>query len=571
MSAPLSDRYTGQVVLLTGATGFLGKVILERMLYEFPAMGQLRVLIRATKDETAAVRLEKLLRLKLFERLQRRHGGVEGFESWAKGVVVAVAGDIEQDYLGMEGGEYEKLKKDLMLVIHCAALVSWDERIDRSINANCLGAQRVMKLTDSNPTLTRFLYVSSAFVNGMRCEKERCLESAFDPGVSIMKELHPSQAPPFSLEAEIQAAAEYASQAEAHAATKASFMPEAKKRAMVGAAMSADEIAEGLRQRSITQDIADWGVERARSHGWFDNYTYSKALAEMILVRDKPTHVDLSIVRPSGITAALLQPMVGWLDAYLLVEPLIHGMGTGMITAFPGDPNGVIDVIPCDMVTSVILAAAVSNDMMEKQGAGGDSNYGDSIADSRVYHVGSGSLQPIRLKEIEQVWREYFHAHPMKKKGSSSPVSVAPIRFYSSAKEFESMNTRSYLTPLQWGLWAIEHLPMWGSIPLLRSGWNQANRLQSLVQKTLRLASLYCTYTLNEWTFDTAKTEKLMGGLHDEDRTSFSFDVKGIDWPHFWTQVHIPFMRKYLLEEEGYEPPTAIAAAGAGTGARSRL
>jgi len=37
--------------------------------------------------------------------------------------------------------------------------------------------------------------------------------------------------------------------------------------------------------------------------------------------------------------------------------------------------------------------------------------------------------------------------------------------------------------------------------------------------------------------------------LEAEDRTSFDFDVKAIDWQHFWTEVHIPFMRRYLLKE----------------------
>ena len=70
-----------------------------------------------------------------------------------------------------------------------------------------------------------------------------------------------------------------------------------------------------------------------------------------------------------------------------------------------------------------------------------------------------------------------------------------------------------------------------------------------MVHQVLRLASLYCTFTLNEWVFDTAKTERLMAGLAEADRASFSFDPKAIEWEHFWTEVHIPFMRRYLLKE----------------------
>ena len=48
----LSDRYKDQVVLLTGATGFLGKVVLERVLWEFgDSVRELRVLIRGDAPE----------------------------------------------------------------------------------------------------------------------------------------------------------------------------------------------------------------------------------------------------------------------------------------------------------------------------------------------------------------------------------------------------------------------------------------------------------------------------------------------------------------------------------------
>ena len=55
--------------------------------------------------------------------------------------------------------------------------------------------------------------------------------------------------------------------------------------------------------------------EAAAATGMTLNFTvpasaiYENVPAEMVLVRDKPAHVDLTIVRPSGITAALRQPL----------------------------------------------------------------------------------------------------------------------------------------------------------------------------------------------------------------------------------------------------------------------
>ena len=273
-------------------------------------------------------------------------------------------------------------------------------------------------------------------------------------------------------------------------------------------------------------------MARARSHGWWDNYTFSKALAEMILVRECPEKVAVSIVRPSGITAALEQPCPGWLDAYLLVEPIIHGMGTGKITAFPGNPGAVIDVVPVDMVTSIMLAAAAPRP--------------SPCGPCRVFHAGSGSQQPIKLEEIEKIWREYFAAHPMRD-SSGKVVRVDPIEFYPTVEQFTANLRRKYIAPLGWAMWLIECTPFWSYT--LGGPWSTLNKLSNTVSKSLRLASLYCSYTLNEWIFDTAQSESLIAALEPEDRASFNFDVKAIDWKRFWWEVHIPFMRRYLLKE----------------------
>ncbi|CAK0905870.1 unnamed protein product [Prorocentrum cordatum] len=571
----LSDRFDGQVVLLTGATGFLGKVVLERLMWATPNVQEIRVLIRGgSGDDSAESRLSRLLRGECFDRLRQRHGGQRGFEGWASKIVRCCSGDIALGGLGMPADEYEALRQGLNLIIHCAALVSWDERIDRSINVNCLGTRRLLRLSGDNPSLRCFLYVSSAFVHGLRCEQRFCREAPFDPDASIMSELRP-QAPAFSLEAEVAAAQEFAARAEADAeegTELARFMPEARKRAAAGgSSVGADEIAAKLLRRHTDRKIVDWGVARARSHGWFDNYTYSKALAEMVLVRDCPDHVQVAIVRPSGITAALSQPRAGWLDAYLLVEPLIHGVGTGQISAFPGSPTNVIDVVPVDIVTSVILAAAADagDHGGEVDGSGGGSYHGrgPDQASPRVFQVGSGSSNPITLGEIERIWREYFAECPMMRDYEQelpTPVGVAPIRFYPAMEPFQASHQLWYLNPLAWTRSAIELLPFWDRVSLLRHGWDRANRLSGKIGKVLRLAELYCTYTLNEWIFETRETEKLMASLCEEDRAEFPFDVRSIDWRRFWTEVwaRVPNMRRHLLREPGFggNPPAGPRA-----------
>ena len=46
---------------------------------------------------------------------------------------------MEQNQLGLTADQYAAVCNGADVVVHCAALVSWDERLDRSMNANTLG------------------------------------------------------------------------------------------------------------------------------------------------------------------------------------------------------------------------------------------------------------------------------------------------------------------------------------------------------------------------------------------------------------------------------------------------
>ena len=46
----ISEAYAGKVVFLTGATGFLGKVVLEKLLYACPRIEKIYILVRGKKD-----------------------------------------------------------------------------------------------------------------------------------------------------------------------------------------------------------------------------------------------------------------------------------------------------------------------------------------------------------------------------------------------------------------------------------------------------------------------------------------------------------------------------------------
>lgn len=57
----VSDFYNGKTVFITGGTGFMGKVLLEKLLRACPGVSKIYLLIRPKKGQDAQERLQQLL------------------------------------------------------------------------------------------------------------------------------------------------------------------------------------------------------------------------------------------------------------------------------------------------------------------------------------------------------------------------------------------------------------------------------------------------------------------------------------------------------------------------------
>src|SRR5687767_1429404 len=123
-------------VLLTGATGFVGKEILDR----FPDRGRrVFALVRANDDAAAAARLAPHARL------------------------TPVAGDIERPGLGLAARTAAKLADEVTTVVHCAASVSFDLPLADSRRVNVDGTRHVLELAERCRQLVFFFKQKTAY------------------------------------------------------------------------------------------------------------------------------------------------------------------------------------------------------------------------------------------------------------------------------------------------------------------------------------------------------------------------------------------------------------------------
>src|SRR5689334_2082087 len=90
------ETLRGKSIFITGTTGFVGKVLVEKILRDVPEIGRIYVLIRNNANE----RLQKeILDSKIFTRLRSQR---EDFEEFAKSKLRAISGDVLLDNVGIK-------------------------------------------------------------------------------------------------------------------------------------------------------------------------------------------------------------------------------------------------------------------------------------------------------------------------------------------------------------------------------------------------------------------------------------------------------------------------------------
>jgi long-chain acyl-CoA synthetase len=169
MSKAVSEivPHTGEAVLLTGATGFVGMAVLARLLERTDR--DVVVLVRAASQSQADARLTAVLG-SLFDAPEQHRRRVR-----------AVCGDLTAPGLGL-GADRDRIAEEVREVIHAAASVAFDLSLVESRSINVEGTRRVLELAEKCATrgegLRRMTYVSTAYVAGDRhgCARETELE-----------------------------------------------------------------------------------------------------------------------------------------------------------------------------------------------------------------------------------------------------------------------------------------------------------------------------------------------------------------------------------------------------------
>jgi len=292
--ASIAQYYDGKSVFLTGGSGFVGKVIVEKLLRSCPGVRNIYFLIRPKKGLECQDRLRKIFQMPLFDKLKE-------IDSEATKKVIPIPGDITHRRLGISDADWLRVTSDVNVVIHSAATVRFDEPLRVAMQMNCVAVKEVVGLVREVANLSVFCHISTAY--------SQCDRDADD----VIKE---------------------------------TFYP---KNVSVGNLLEAMEWMDD-------QMLAD--ATEAMIGKYPNTYTFTKALAESMLKEEcgAPNNIPLVIVRPSIVCSTIRDPVPGWVDSYNGPSGIIVGIGKGVVRTlfFSGVKN---DIVPVDMVSNCVLAS----------------------------------------------------------------------------------------------------------------------------------------------------------------------------------------------------------------------
>nr|WDA53427.1 alcohol-forming fatty acyl-CoA reductase [Erycina pusilla] len=489
----IADALIDKSILITGSTGFLAKIIVEKVLRVQPKVKKLYLLVRSNDIKSAEERLQnEVIKKELFDLLRNKYG--KEFNAFIAEKVCAIPGDIIHENLGIEDiNMREILWRETNMIIHSAARTNFYDRYDIALNINVLGVKRMMIFAKRCRKLEVFLHVSTAYV--AREKEGLILEKAFSNVETLEDNIY------LDIDAEMKIVER----------RKQDLQPN-------NSIMKVENIA-----------MKELGIERARHFGWPNTYVFTKAMGEMLLGKLRGS-LPLVIARPTIITSTYKEPFPGWIEGNRTIDSPLIGYAKGNLTCFAADIDTLMDVIPGDMVANAMIAMAVAH-----------SNQQDEF----IYHIGSSIRNPVKYTILEQCGYRYFSKNPLVDKNGRK-ICTGKFFMFRKLATFRIFLLLRYWLPLEMLRW-VNILFCF----LFSKKYNELNRKYKFL---MRLIDLYIPYSFFKGCFDDMNLERLrMATKKYLDNHIFYFDPKNVDWDEYFYNIHIPGLVKYVCATEALE------------------
>lgn len=489
MGIGITKFFEGKNIFLTGATGLLGKVLVEKILRSTP-VGKIYVLVKADYHEAAMDRLAKeLVDSELFGRVEEKHGRY--YQEFVKEKLIPIVGNICEPNLGMDSDSARAVLEDVNVIIESAAVTTLNERYDVLLDANVKGPQRLMRFAKMCNNLELIVHISTAYVSGKR------------EGLILEKPLMMGENGRNDDDGETRLDIDHEINLASNSSTATS-------------------------NYDLTKDMKRLGMERAKLYGWHNTYHLTKAMAEMV-IHETRGDIPLLIIRPSVIESCHREPYPGWIQGNRMFDPVIISYGKGQLPAFLCHPHTHMDVIPLDIVVNATIAAIAKHGNMRK-------------SELNVYQL-SGFVNPLKYSEFFEYIHEYFSSDPL-----IEWESFTKIKYYDNLTKMECFDNFD-----DFSKYTRDEIFKRNGIRINGGGVGEMKlqkQCKAKIAYAENLCKMYAFSGFFKARFHTGNTQKLLSEMSNEEKINFAIDMKEINWKKYFQEIHIPGLRKYVLNDK---------------------
>ncbi len=480
------EQLSGKHVLITGTTGFVGKVLLETIMRTLPDVAGVYLLIRGNrKFPTARDRfLNEIACSSVFESMKIDRG--EQFEQFCEEKVHCITGEVTSPFFGLPRATFETLAGKLDAIVNCAASVNFREELDKALEINALCLRHITALAHAAGDIP-VVHVSTCYVNGLN--RGRMHEEVVRPARGGIPRHEDGY---FEVDELINVLRDKVA-----------------------------DVKSRYHGEKLKEKLVELGIREANRYGWNDTYTFTKWIGEQLLFKGLRGST-LTVVRPSIVESTLKSPVPGWIEGVKVADAIILAYAREKVSLFPGDRRGVIDVIPADLVAnSVILSLAEALEASSRH---------------RIYQCCSGSSNPVLLGEfIDHVMAEARENH-----------SEYDRLFYRRpVKPFIAVDRRLF-DAITTGI----QLPMGVLSRVLKLVGNRRNlRTLNNFETASRLATIFAFYTAPRYIFHNDRLLELSARMNETDQQLFPVDAREIEWQRYIRKIHLSGLNRYALQE----------------------
>uniref|UniRef100_A0A2A4JS90 Fatty acyl-CoA reductase n=1 Tax=Heliothis virescens TaxID=7102 RepID=A0A2A4JS90_HELVI len=541
----IQKMFAGSSVLLTGGTGFLGKLVVEKLLRSCPDLKKIYLLARPKKNKDITKRLQEQFDDVLYDKLRKE------CPNFIQKIRI-VEGDMGQLELGMCPEDRIKIMNEVDVIFHGAATVRFDEPLKTAVEINVRGTREMFKLARGCTKLKAFVHISTAYSN---CPQTNIDEKFYDsplPGDKLIDMVETIDARTL----------------DSITPGLLGDFPNTYAYTKAVAENIVLEYSQGLPVALFRPSIVI-GTAKEPVSGWIDNVygptgVVVGAAVGLLHVLNCDAKVVADLVPGDMVVCACIA--AAWRTArdsrsnhedapppdlpppvynYVSSEqkPLTWGMllqtysfggwevvvgaAVGLLHVLNCDAKVVADLVPGDMVVCACIAAAWRTARDSR------SNHEDAPPPDLpppVYNYVSSEQKPL-------TWEKFMHYNEVY--GFQVPT-VQAIYYYLFTITSSRFLYTLYCFLLHWvPAYIIDGVAVIiGKKPMLRKAYT----------KITKFSEVMAYFATREWKFDNSNTQKLYSEMCEADKHLFDFDMSTMDWNDYFYN-YIRGVRVYLLKD----------------------